>query len=250
MSKGLLDPDEEALRGVVRALSSNCILRGTTRRDEIETAVAGYRDKYPGLTADMVQGAILVTGGGAVAPSTPPSGVAGTAPRVRGAGSCTDVTWVSDARQSVYWLGRIVQLPVNWKFERMTSFQLAQHWLIGDEHRNLPPLRCLNSRHFNSFSKTGNKIRNKMRAVMRVVEEEARQKDVWIDDASNWDYGSLTRMWKAIADDFGAKYCRTKRKKKELSWATVYGNMSRMNAFGHPRNKASKLCTVIDDTEE
>ena len=61
---------------------------------------------------------------------------------------------------------------------------------------------------------------------MKVVEREARAKDVWIEKASDWEYRSVTRMWDAISEDFSKKYCKTKRK-KELQWTSAYNKMSR-----------------------
>ena len=79
----------------------------------------------------------------------------------------------------------------------------------------------------------------KMVSFMRVVEAEAKEKDVWIKKVGNWDYTSTTHMWDAIKDDFTRKYCQTRRK-KELSWCTVYNNMSKANVFANKRNKANK----------
>ena len=76
-----------------------------------------------------------------------------------------------------------------------------------------------------------------MRAFMGVVEKEARNEGVWVEKSRDWEYSSVNHMWDAIGDDFIHKYCRTKRK-KELSWSTVYDNMSKANAFGNRRNKA------------
>ena len=120
----------------------------------------------------------------------------------------------------------------------MTSIQIVQNWFIGDLRRNIPPLHNLDSKNV-IYLTSGNNMRNKMVAFMRIVEVEAREKDVWIERPSDWDYRSVTRMWNAISADFSAKYCQTKRK-KELSWSTVYGNMSMANAFNNKRNKAYK----------
>jgi hypothetical protein len=105
-------------------------------------------------------------------------------------------------------------------------------------NRNIPPLCNLDSKNV-KFLNWGNKVRGKMVAFMKVVEKEARAKDVWIDKKSDWDYSSVTKMWDAITEDFSDKYCKTKRR-KELSWSTVYANMSTANAFGNQRNKANK----------
>lgn len=72
----LLDPDGEALRAVVRALCNNCIVRGTTAPEGVEAAVEDYADRYPGLTADLVRGAIFLAEGGMGA-SVPTPDVAG-----------------------------------------------------------------------------------------------------------------------------------------------------------------------------
>ncbi|KAL9179722.1 hypothetical protein ACHAXT_009012 [Thalassiosira profunda] len=56
----LLDLDEEALRGVVRAIVNNCIFNGKTGRDDLQAAVNEHAPKYPGLNIDLVQGALFV----------------------------------------------------------------------------------------------------------------------------------------------------------------------------------------------
>ena len=56
----LLDLDEEALRGVVRAIVNNCIVNGKTGRDDLQAAVNEHAPKYPGLNIDLVQGALFV----------------------------------------------------------------------------------------------------------------------------------------------------------------------------------------------
>ena len=135
-----------------------------------------------------------------------------------------------------YHHGTLNPLPVSWKFASMTSLQLVHNWFIGDLKRNIPPLRTLNSKNV-AYLKGGNITRNKMKCFMRVVEAEARQKQVWVEKPSRWDYSAITQMWDAIKEDFLAKYGKTKRK-KELAWTSVYTNMTKANAFGNRRNKA------------
>lgn len=82
-------------------------------------------------------------------------------------------------------------------------------------------------------------MRGKMVAFMRIVEKEARSKNVWKANIGDWDYESVNNMWDTISDDFRAKYAKSKRS-YELAWPTVYDKMSAANAFGNPRNKANK----------
>jgi len=138
-----------------------------------------------------------------------------------------------------YHHGKLNPLPKNWKFSSMTSLMLIQNWFIGDLNRNIPPLCTLDSKNVAYFTK-GNNVRCKMAAFMRIVEAEAREKeDVWLEKLGDWEYRSVTRMRNVISADFKAKYCATKRK-KELSWSTVYNKMTQANAFGNKRNKANK----------
>ena len=138
--------------------------------------------------------------------------------------------------------GRMNVLPQQWTFSSMTSLQLVQNWFIGDMRRNIPPLCNLDSKNVIHL-KGGNRTRNKMKSFMRIVEEEAREKDVWIADPSKWDYRAATKMWEAIKPDFSRKYCQTKRK-RELAWSSVYANMSAANAFENSRNKKSQSQSV------
>ena len=138
-----------------------------------------------------------------------------------------------------YHHGKLNPLPKNWKFSSMTSLMLIQNWFIGDLNRNIPPLCILDSKNVAYFTK-GNNVRCKMAAFMRIVEAEAREKeDVWLEKLGDWEYRSITRMWNVISADFKAKYCATKRK-KELSWSTVYNKMTQANALGNKRNTANK----------
>ncbi|KAL7538978.1 hypothetical protein ACHAWF_006258 [Thalassiosira exigua] len=120
-----------------------------------------------------------------------------------------------------YHHGTLNPLPRDWKFSSTTSLQLVQNWFIGDLKRNIPPLSTLDSKNV-EYLKQGNHTRGKMVCFMKVIEAEAREKDVWIEKLGDWDYRSVTRMWDAIQDDFTAKYAKTRRRKKELSWTTVY----------------------------
>lgn len=140
-----------------------------------------------------------------------------------------------------YHHGTLNPLPSNWKFTSMPVLMLIQNWFIGDLNRNIPPLHTLDSKHVQYLLKgKGNKVRTKMKAFMKIVEAEAKAKDVWMEKMSDWDYTTVTRMWDAIKEDFNAKYCKTSRK-KELSWSTVYDNMSKANAFNNKRNKAYRM---------
>ena len=135
--------------------------------------------------------------------------------------------------------GTLNPLPVDWKFASMTSLQLVHNWFIGDLRRNIPPLRTLTSKNV-AYIKGGNYTRLKMKCFMSVVEKEARQKQVWVQNHSSWDYCAITEMWDAIKEDFTAKYGKTKRK-KELAWTSVYANMSKAKAFGNRRNIANNI---------
>ncbi|KAL7550471.1 hypothetical protein ACHAWF_014861 [Thalassiosira exigua] len=120
-----------------------------------------------------------------------------------------------------------------------TSRHGMQDWFIGDLRSNIPPLCTIDSINLQHL-KVGNRVRNKMKSFMKVVERLARDKDVWLEKVSDWDYKSVTYMWDTIKEEFTNKYARTKRK-KELTWSTVYNNMSNANAFGNPRNKGAKI---------
>ena len=119
----------------------------------------------------------------------------------------------------------------------MTTPMMIRNWFIGDMRQHIPPMCTLDSKNV-MFISRGNSLRSKMIAFMRIVEKEARAKDVWIEKISDWDNRSVTKMWDAIKADFMGKYGNTKRK-KELAWTTVYNNMSKQNAFENRRKKAN-----------
>ena len=112
----------------------------------------------------------------------------------------------------------------------MTSLQCIQCWFIGDRNRNIPPLHSLDSKNVKHL-KFGNRVRNKMKCFMRVVEREARAKGVWIERKSKADQKLVMQLWEGIREEFTAKYCKSKRK-NELTWSTVYGKMTKEKAFG------------------
>ena len=85
-----------------------------------------------------------------------------------------------------YHHGMLNPLPVDWKFASMTSLQLVHNWFIGNLRQNIPPLRTLKSKNV-AYIKGGNCTRLKMKCFMSVVEDEARQKQVWVKNPSSWD---------------------------------------------------------------
>lgn len=140
-----------------------------------------------------------------------------------------------------YHHGTLNVLPQDYKFTSMTVVQLINCWLLGDSSRNIPALGTLTSkevRHFESKSgaKTGNRTRGKMKSVMAVVKRYAVEKNVWNEKASEWSAAKVMKMWDAISEDFTAAFCQTNRN-HELSWSTIYTNMSKANAFRNQRNK-------------
>jgi hypothetical protein len=140
--------------------------------------------------------------------------------------------------------GRLNVLPQDFKFASMTVNQFINCWLLGDNERNIPALCLLTSKevmHFKSKSgvEIGNRTRLKMQPFMRIIEQYAKRKGVWIEKIQDWDASKVTKMWDAISDDFNAAFCKTNRS-QELGWSTVYGRMSAANAWNNPRNKKEK----------
>jgi len=138
-----------------------------------------------------------------------------------------------------YHHGTLTPLPPYCKLSTMTCFQCILCWFIGDPQRNIPPLHAISSKDCRHL-KFGNSTRNKMKCFMRIVEREAREKEVWIEDMGDANEELVYHLWYAIKHDFTAKYANTKRK-NELTWSTVYSRMSVENVFGNKKNKASKF---------
>ena len=131
--------------------------------------------------------------------------------------------------------GRLNVLPRNFKFTSLTPFMLVECWLLGSERHNIPPLARLDSKSVYHLP-GGNKTRSKMAAVMRVVEKMAKKKRSWIGKMGDWDYDKVIKMWDDISPEFEQLYCQTKRR-KQITYSTVYANMTKVNAFNNPRNK-------------
>ena len=58
---------------------------------------------------------------------------------------------------------------------------------MGSVRHDIPALAQLDSKHV-LFLKGGNKMRNKMESIMRIVEKMAREKNAWNGKMSDWDY--------------------------------------------------------------
>ena len=107
--------------------------------------------------------------------------------------------------------GRLNVLPADYTFPSMGPKQLCENWLLGSERDNIPALCMLDSKDVNHLP-SGNKQRNKMASIMRVVERMAREKNVWIEKTCDWDDDKVKKMWSAIGPEFERLYCQTKRK--------------------------------------
>lgn len=137
--------------------------------------------------------------------------------------------------------GTLNVLPHDFTFTSMTTLHLVNCWLLGDTGENVPALGTLKSKdvaHFESRNgaKIGNKVLGKMRAVMSIVEDYARERNVAWEKPNDWSAAKVTRMWDAISEDFNAAFCQTNRN-HELSWSTVYSRMSDANVFSDRRKK-------------
>ncbi len=83
--------------------------------------------------------------------------------------------------------GRLNVLPRDFTFSSMTPLMLVHCWLMGGVRHDIPALAQLDSKHV-LFLKGGNKMRNKMESIMRIVEKMAREKNAWNGKMSDWDY--------------------------------------------------------------
>ena len=70
--------------------------------------------------------------------------------------------------------GRLNILPRDYTFTPMTPSQLVQNWLLGSERHNVPPLGLLDSKDVQHL-RGGNKVLQKMKAVMRIGEDGSRE---------------------------------------------------------------------------
>ena len=131
--------------------------------------------------------------------------------------------------------GRLNVLPANYVFPSLGPKDLCENWLLGSEDQNIPPLCLLTSKDVNHLQ-SGNKQRNKLKSIMRVVERMAREKNVWIEKTCDWDSDKVDKMWDAIETEFKQLYCQAKRT-TQITVSLVYRNMTAANAFGNRKNK-------------
>ena len=128
--------------------------------------------------------------------------------------------------------GVLTPLPQDWEFPSMTWTQLIQNWFLGNQEINLPPLIDLNSKIVSHCNKgSGNKMRLNMKAVMRIVEIEARQKGCWIEKKNNWTAVNVQHMIDVIRVDFIKKYLGGANRQAESTWSTLYNRMSNQGVF-------------------
>jgi hypothetical protein len=137
--------------------------------------------------------------------------------------------------------GSLTPLPQDWKFPSMTWTQLIHNWLLGNEEYNIPPLVYLDVNHVRHCNNgTGNSMRNNMKAMMSIVEKEAREKGCWVEKQQEWTTSAIQNMIDEIRVDFIKKYLSKSNRKGECSWSTVYTRMSAMGVFGPSRKRRSK----------
>jgi hypothetical protein len=99
-------------------------------------------------------------------------------------------------------LGSLTPLPQDWKFPSMKWTQLIHNWLLGNEEYIIPPIVYLdvnNVHHCNNG--TGDSMRNNMKAMMSIVEKEAREKGCWVEKQQEWTTSAIQNMIDKIRVD-------------------------------------------------
>ena len=113
----------------------------------------------------------------------------------------------------------------------MTSKQLIDNWYIGDKKAGVPPFYCLTAKHVEHLGTQTNKRLGRMKlrqmkSVMKVVERLIREKVCFRDRFGNtWDTENTKGVWDTGSPIILCKY-GPKNRKAEMSWKTVYNNMS------------------------
>ena len=77
----LLNPEEEAFKALLSAISTNCITQKTTSRIDIDKIVQHYKPRYPQLTAELVEEGIVQRIPFEKPPNPPPKGIRNTGQR-------------------------------------------------------------------------------------------------------------------------------------------------------------------------
>lgn len=107
---------------------------------------------------------------------------------------------------------RLNVLPQNFVFPKMTPRVMTENWLVGCVKSNIPPFATLNPKDVCHLP-SGNKVRNKMKCVMGVIEKEARDKNVWMEKLADWNLERVTKMWGVVSPVIEAKYLKDVKRK-------------------------------------
>ena len=122
-------------------------------------------------------------------------------------------------------------------FPKMTAKQLIDNWYVGDKKSGVPPFYYLTANHVEHLGTKKNKGPERMKlrqmkSVMKVVERLIREKGCFRDrGGKKWNTEYAKVVWETVSPIILRKY-GPKNREAEMSWKTVYNNMSKAKAFG------------------
>ena len=121
--------------------------------------------------------------------------------------------------------------------------------VLGDLESNVPPLLNLVSKIVNHCNDSaGNKVRLNMKAMLRIVEVEARAKGCW-KEKEKWTATSVQELIDGIRSDFLKKYLGKSNRQNEASWSTVYSRMSNQGVFKAFPTKKKRHTEIRNSSE-
>lgn len=114
-------------------------------------------------------------------------------------------------------------LSVGFVFPSLTVWALCQNWFFGSLSSNIPPYFFLSkdTGHLSQV-KNGAKTIRMMRAVMGVIENVARSKNLWKPRVKDWNSESLKEMWAVVGPVIYERFFGDGRRNVELKWKTLY----------------------------
>ena len=127
--------------------------------------------------------------------------------------------------------GILSPLPPDFNFTTMTTPHLITNWLIGNVSLNIPPLSSISPAHIR-HTKNALKKWNSMKVLMAYIEKVGRKVNLWKNRLSDWTYADCNILWSSVGMDYFMNiFAKGSKRKKEITWKTLYNKMSKEGVF-------------------
>ena len=134
--------------------------------------------------------------------------------------------------------GKLKVLPSLWNFPKITAKQLIDKWYVEDKKSGVSPFYYLTAKHVEHLGTQNNKglggmNLRQMKSMIKVVERLGREKGRFRDmDGKHLNNEYEKVVWETVGPIILRKY-GPKNREAEMSWKTVYNNISKAKAFGN-----------------